>query len=97
MERGEKVIKLERVVYSDNEILGLSVALIPLCIWGRIGIDPEHIKNKSLYHLLAKGGFQPFEAEDTIEVIRADKENATRLDVPRGFPVFYLTRTVYTK
>jgi GntR family transcriptional regulator len=94
---GEKAVMIERVIYADNEILGISTAHIPLQIWNKIGINFKHIGNQSLYSLLAQNGFKLYEAEETIEVIQANTKMAKQLDVSRGFPLFYLKRTVYTK
>jgi GntR family transcriptional regulator len=94
---GEKAVRIERVIYADNEILGTTIAHIPLQIWDKMGINFKHLGNQSLYSLLAQNGFKLYEAEETIEVIRADTRTAKQLDVSRGFPLFYLMRTVYTK
>jgi len=93
----EKAVKIERVIYADNEILGTSIAHIPLRIWDKIGISYKHLGNQSLYRLLGQNGFILYEAEETIEVIRANGRTAKQLDVSREFPLFYLKRTVYTK
>jgi GntR family transcriptional regulator, N-acetylglucosamine utilization regulator len=93
----EKAVKIERAIYADNEILGTTIAHIPLRIWEKIGISFKRLGNQSLYRLLGRHGFILYEAEETIEVIRADKRTAKQLDVSRGFPLFYLKRTVYTK
>ena len=93
----EKAVKIERAVYADNEILGMSIAHIPLRIWDKIGLSFKRLGNQSLYRILGQNGFNLYEAEETIEVIRADRKIAKQLEVSRGFPLFYLKRTVYTK
>jgi GntR family transcriptional regulator len=93
----EKAVKLERIIYVDNEILGTTTAHIPLKIWDKLGISYKRLGNRSLYRLLGQNGFNLYEAEETIEVIRADKRTAQQLDVSRDFPLFYLKRTVYTR
>ena len=93
----ERAVKIERVIYADNEILGTTIAHIPLRIWDKMGINFKRLGNQSLYRLLGQSGFNLYEAEETIEVIRADRKTAKQLDVSRGFPLFYLKRTVYTK
>jgi len=97
LQRGDKAMRLEREVYSDTELLGISIAFIPFRIWEKIGIHPKQLGNLSLYRLLGDSGFNLYEAEETIEVITANKKIAKQLDVPKGFPLFYLNRTVYTK
>lgn len=93
----EKAVRLERVIYADNEILGTTVAHIPLKIWEKIGIRINDLGNQSLYRLLGQNGFNLYEAEETIEVIQANNRTAKQLEVSRGFPLFYLKRTVFTK
>ena len=97
LQRGDEAMRLEREVYSDDELLGVSIAFIPFRIWEKTGIQPEQLGNLSLYRLLGDSGFKLYEAEETIEVITANKKIAKQLDVPKGFPLFYLNRTVYTK
>jgi len=93
----EKAVKIERSIFADNEIIGMTIAHIPLRIWDKIGLSFKRLQNQSLYRILGKNGFKLYEAEETIEVIRADRKIAKQLDVSRGFPLFYLKRTVYTK
>ena len=93
----EKAVKIERAIYADNEILGTTTAHIPLRIWDKIGITFKRLGNQSLYHLLGQHGFNLYEAQETIEVTQANTRIAKQLDVSRGFPLFYMKRTVYTK
>ena len=97
LHKEEKAVKIERVIYADSEILGTTTAHIPLRIWQKLGITYKRLGNKSLYRLLGQNGFKLHEAEETIEVIRADRKTAEQLEVSRGFPLFYLKRVVYTK
>jgi GntR family transcriptional regulator len=97
LDDNEKAVKIERAIYADNEILGTSIAHIPLRIWDKIGITFKRLGNQSLYRLLGQHGFNLYEAQETIEVIQANTRIAKLLDVSRGFPLFYLKRTVYTK
>jgi len=97
LHEGEKAVKIERTIYADSEILGTTISHIPLRIWQKLGIDFKRLGNQSLYRLLGQNGFKLYEAEETIEVIRADRKTSKQLDVSRGFPLFYLKRTVYTK
>ena len=94
---GEKAAKIERAIYVDSEILGTTLSHIPLRIWQKLGINYKKLGDQSLYRLLGQNGFKLYEAEETIEVIRADRKTSEQLDVSRGFPLFYLKRTVYTK
>ncbi|MEW5721924.1 MAG: GntR family transcriptional regulator [Thermodesulfobacteriota bacterium] len=97
LKEGEETICIRRNVYADDELLGVSRAYIPGPIWSKVGLWPERLSNQSLYHLLDRAGYPLYEAEETIEVITADSELAAGLKVRRGFPLFCLTRTVYTK
>jgi GntR family transcriptional regulator len=97
LEEDEEAVRIRREIYADDELLGISTAYIPGSIWIAVGMPASRLANHSLYHLLDRSGYPLHEAEEIIEVVSADRELADRLKVHRGFPLFCLTRTVYTK
>lgn len=97
LEEDEEAVRIRREIYADDELLGISTAFIPGSIWTALGMPAKRLGNYSLYRLLDRSGYPLHEAEELIEVIAADRELAHRLKVRRGFPLFCLTRTVYTK
>ena len=97
IKRNEQVIEIEREINADGELVGMTIAFIPLPVLQKLAIKIEELENHSLYRLLEHGGFKLHEAEETIEVMAASRELAQRLQVREGFPVFSLKRTVFTK
>lgn len=97
LEEDEGAVRIRREIYADEELLGISTAYIPGRIWLAVGMPASRLANNSLYRLLERSGYPLHEAEEIIEVVSADLELAHRLKVHRGFPLFCLTRTVYTK
>ena len=91
------MVEIEREIYADSELVGMTISFIPLPIWQKLAINIEELENHSLYHLLEQGGFKLHEAEETIEVMAASGKLAKKIRVRNGFPVFSLKRTVFTK
>jgi GntR family transcriptional regulator len=97
LKHGQKAVRIERAVLADSKLLGITIAFIPLSVWENVTCRPEQLENQSIYRLLEKSGFKPHEAEEIIEVTTASKELGKQLNVPKGFPLFSLKRTVYSK
>jgi len=91
---GDKVYKLERLRYADNEPTCImtnymSPAVVP-------GFKEKGLKCESLYEMLEKQyNIVLSRAEETVEAKAAKASEASLLNVKRGFPLLYATRVTY--
>ncbi len=91
---GDRVYKLERLRYADNEptcIMTnyLAPAIVP-------GFLEKGLKGESLYETLEKHyNIVLSRAEETVEAKAAKASEATLLNIKRGFPLLYATRVTY--
>lgn len=91
---GDKVYKLERLRYANNEptcIMTnyLAPAVVP-------GFREKGLKCESLYEMLEKQyNIVLSRAEETVEAKAAKASEASLLNVKRGFPLLYATRVTY--
>ena len=87
---GARVARLERLRFADDIVMAYEVSVIPAAVLPR----PELVA-ASLYAHLSKSGHLPVRALQHIRAMNADLELATRLEVPEGRAVLFITRVGY--
>ena len=87
---GSRVARLERLRLADDIVMAYEMSVIPATVLPR----PDAV-GASLYAHLAKTGHMPVRALQHIRAMNADLELATRLDVPEGRAVLFITRVGY--
>jgi GntR family transcriptional regulator len=93
----KKVLRIKRLRYGDEEPMGLQDSFLSL--------DSEHtftreeIEEKgSIYVILQeKFGIYPTEADETLEVTLATREEAKLLDIKEGSPLLLSERTLWSQ
>lgn len=88
-----KVMKLERVRFADDQVMGIHTAYLPEAYaFSKLDLQIE----PSLHNLLArKFHVQLATAEETLEAVMASEEEARFLDISAGTPVLRIERTSY--
>lgn len=96
LEPGAKVLRLMRVRLADSLPMGVETGFLP---FGLIpGLLDEFDPRTSLYQTLAKRyGIHMATADEVVEAGLADGEAARWLQIPKGSPVFLLTRVSYAE
>jgi GntR family transcriptional regulator len=84
---GERVARLERLRLADTLVMACEVSVLPETVLP----DPQAVE-VSLYAHLAKLGRAPVRALQHIRAINADPKLASRLEVPVGQAVLFITR-----
>lgn len=93
---GDKVIKIERLRYVEEEPILVVTSYIPydLCP----GLLEEDLENNSLYEILEnKYNINLTWGERSIEAIPADSQDAKLLRVKKGSPLLFLRSITYTE
>jgi GntR family transcriptional regulator len=85
-----RVARLERLRLADEVVMAYEVSVIPATVLPR----PEGVSN-SLYEHLAKTGHMPVRALQHIRAMNAAPALASRLGVPEGQAVLFITRIGY--
>lgn len=94
--RNEEIYRVRRLRYADKEIVGLETILLPARKFPDLA--RTDLENQSLYALMETRYAIAVEwSEEEIEAIAAEKDEAKLLQVPPGFPLFSMRRTVYAK
>jgi GntR family transcriptional regulator len=95
IEVGEEVITAHRLRLADEMPVCIERPHLPLAKVGPI--SPRDIEGeKSLYHYLReKLGIRPANVEEIVEVVSADDETASLLQISSKSPVVRLQRTVF--
>lgn len=93
---GDEVIVARRLRLADNRPICVEIPHLPLVKVG--AISPRDLEGeKSLYQYLRERlGLYPQAVEEVVEVVRADDETASLLQIPANSPLVRLQRTVYT-
>jgi GntR family transcriptional regulator len=95
IDEGEEVIAINRLRLADGKPVCIESSHLRLA---RVGtISPRDVDGeRSLYRLLRdREGIYLQEVEEVVDVIYADEEDASLLEVPADSPVVRLQRTVY--
>jgi GntR family transcriptional regulator len=85
-----RVARLERLRLADEVVMAYEVSVIPASVLPR----PEGVGG-SLYAHLDKTGHMPVRARQHIRAMNAPDELATKLGVPEGHAVLFITRIGY--
>jgi GntR family transcriptional regulator len=85
-----RVARLERLRLADEVVMAYEVSVIPATVLPR----PEGV-SKSLYEHLGKTGHMPVRALQHIRAMNAAPALASRLGVPEGQAVLFITRIGY--
>jgi GntR family transcriptional regulator len=85
-----RVARLERLRLADEVVMAYEVSVIPATVLPR----PEGVAN-SLYEHLGKTGHMPVRALQHIRAMNAAPALASRLGVPEGQAVLFITRVGY--
>lgn len=94
LHEGEKVFRLERIRYADDEPVCLMTnylapALVP-------GFLAKGLEGESLYEMLERNyNIVLGRAEETVEAKAAKTNEAALLNIKRGVPLLYATRVTY--
>jgi GntR family transcriptional regulator len=93
----KKVLRIKRLRLGDDEPIGLQDSF--LCLEGKLNITREEIeKHGSIYAILQeKLGIYPTEADETLEVTLATREEANLLKIPGGSPLLLSERTLWSQ
>ena len=96
IDEGDEVITARRLRLADDRPICIENPHLPL---SKVGpISPRDIEGeKSLYHFLREHlRLHPQTVEEVVEVVCADDDTASLLQIPANSPVVRLQRTVYT-
>lgn len=93
----KKVLQIKRLRYGDEEPMGLQDSFLSLD--SEHTITREEIKEGgSIYVILQeKFGIYPTEADETLEVTLATREEAELLDIKEGSPLLLSERTLWSQ
>ena len=93
----EKVLRIKRLRYGDEEPMGLQDSFLALD--STHTITREEIEDKgSIYVILQeKFGIYPTEADETLEVTLATREEAELLNIKEGSPLLLNERTLWSQ
>jgi len=87
-----KVARLERLRLADDVVMAFEVSVLPQAVLPH----PELVRH-SLYEYLESLGKSPLRAVQHIRALNADAVLATRLGIPVGTAVLFITRVGYLK
>lgn len=94
LKRKQEVFCIKRLRYVDDELAGLETTYIPYHFFH--GLDKQDLEKSSLYSIIeGQYGISLSRSEEEIRAIAATEKEASLLDIPPGFPLFYMRRTVY--
>jgi len=92
---GEKVYRIQRLRYADDDLVGMETAHLPSRKFP--GLDEQNLENRSLYEILETlYGVSIDWSREEIEAIPAGKEEAKLLQVAPKTPLFSMRRTAYS-
>ena len=96
IDEDDEVIVARRLRLADNRRICVEIPHLPLAKVGPI--SPQDLEGeKSLYQYLRERlGLYPQSVEEVVEVVQADDETASLLQIPANSPLVRLQRTVYT-
>jgi len=96
LESNEKVYRIRRLRFADNNLVGLEVAHLPAGLFP--GLERTNLEEQSLYSVMETDYAVKLDwSEEELEAVPARKQEAKLLQVPTGTPLFSTRRTVYTK
>ena len=93
----KKVLRIKRLRFGNDEPIGLQDSFLSLD--DELDITREEIENRgSIYAILQeKFGIYPTEADETLEVTLATREEANLLKIPEGSPLLLNERTLWSQ
>ncbi|MCD6355792.1 MAG: GntR family transcriptional regulator [Anaerolineaceae bacterium] len=96
-DKDKKVLRIKRLRFGDNEPIGLQDSYLSL--GDKQTITREEIEKKgSIYAILReKLGIYPTEADETLEVTLATREEANLLNIAEGNPLLLNERTLWSQ
>lgn len=89
--RGEKVVKVERLRFSDGAPLAILKNIFPYSV----APSAEEIVQGGLYATLRKGGVEIISAHQKMSARRASAKETRLLNLKRGAPVLIVQRKAY--
>lgn len=94
LDRGDEVVLLDRIRLVDDEPVARERVYLPHRLVP--GLLQHDLERGSLFQTLRNlYGRGPHHAEETLTVIRADREIAQLLEISPGDPIFYMERTTW--
>ncbi len=84
---GARVLRLQRVRYSDDEPLAIEHSVVPASV-----LDDPALVGDSLYAALESGGCRPQHAEQRLRAVALDAAQARLLQVPVGSAALAIER-----
>lgn len=94
LQSDDTVICLRRLRIADGELLGLEVTHLPARLFP--GLEMQDLEGGSLYSIIeGRYGLKLNWSEEELQAVTAKKSEAGLLQVPIGFPLLSLRRTVY--
>lgn len=95
LDKGQDIVRLERLRLADGEPIGISTAYLPLRLVP--GLAERGLAGESLYEVLENEfGLILHEADEVVSASAALEREAQLLDIPVGAPVLLVTRTTYS-
>jgi len=91
------VLRIKRIRLGDNEPIGLQDAYLALSASQEITRAEVESKGSVYSILQEKFGIFPSEADETLEVTLATKEEAELLEIPEGSPLLLNERTLWSQ
>lgn len=90
----DKVFRLERIIYADNEALNYTITYLPEKLFPQL--EQYDFNKESLYHILqTKYDTKIIGATRTIEAVSAKDVVAEYLDIDEGVPIILFGGTTY--
>lgn len=94
--KNEEVIQIKRIRLLNNKVFSYTINYLPLKIG--LKIDERELYRKPLLKIMEENlGIQFTEAFQIIQASFANQEVSEKLEIPRGSPILYLERIMFTK
>ena len=94
--RNDEIYRIRRLRYADKALVGVETIVLPARMFPDLA--KQDLESQSLYSLMETRYAIAVEwSEEELEAIPAEKEEAKLLQIPTGFPLFSMRRTVYAK
>lgn len=96
LDPGTEVLVRDRVMFADDAPVQLATSWLPRDLTENTAIESRDTGPGGLYALLEKAGHRLDHFEETVRIGRATTEQAARLNINAGDPVFAITRVART-
>ena len=90
---GEWVWAVERLRYTDNDIICISLSYLNLP--SDISFTPIELQQQSLWSILEEKGFKLRHSETTVQAVPASPRQAELLEIESGSPLLLIDGVVY--